>query len=108
VAGKNAGMRCGKCSTPNGAKANFCAECGSSLASVKAAAALRSAGYYDDPSPEGREVIYKSVSSGVLTETGAAHIWAAEADAIRGYLDSPDPTTRLAAQSALAERGLFT
>lgn len=104
---KAAGIRCGECMAASEATASFCHMCGKSLASVKAAAALRSAGYYDNPSAEGRELIYKTVSSGVLTKAGAAHIRSAEVDALRSCLDSPDPTTRLAAERGLAEMGLF-
>jgi hypothetical protein len=101
-AAKAIGIGCESCRTANRADANFCIECGTSLASAKTARALRSAGYYDALTVEEQDVIYKRVGSNPLTK---AAVRTAEADVLRGYLDSPDPTERLAAQRGLAEMG---
>ena len=96
-------QQCGKCGTSNRARAAFCRECGSSLATVKAAAALRDAGYLDEPDPGRREVIYKQVSA---TAAKSAVFRDAEADALREALGSCDPHARLTAERELTRRGL--
>lgn len=59
------------CGTRSGSKARFCGGCGQPMATVKAAAALRANGFYEETSPEAREVLFKSAYAGVLTK-GAA------------------------------------
>ena len=102
---KAAGLRCGECMAVGEATASYCHMCGSPLATVKAAAALRSAGFYREPDPAAREVIYKRVTT-TLTKSARARD-SVEVALLREARNSCDPDARLTAERELAKRGLI-
>lgn len=102
---KAAGIRCGECMAANEATSAYCVMCGRPLAAVKAAAALQSEGFYSEPDPGAREVIYKRVS-GTLAKFAAPRD-SVEVTLLREARNSCDPDARLTAERELAKRGLI-
>jgi hypothetical protein len=102
---KAAGIRCGECVAANESTASFCHMCGKPLAAVKAATALQSAGFYREPDPGAREVIYKQVT-GTLTKSAQPRD-SVEVILLREARNSCDPDARLTAERELAKRGLI-
>ena len=102
---KAAGLPCGACMAANEATASFCHMCGTSLAAVKTAAALRSAGVYGETDPGERERLFKRVTT-TLTKSARPQD-TVEVTLLREARNSTDPTVRLTAERELAKRGLI-